>query len=191
MKSFTIRALLFLALCFTPLAYATQNGGDDEGVNIKIKHTNKINVRNGGDADVNVETGKNKQSLALQQDIDRTENSLVTVAPALSANGVRCDMESDSFSILIVSKGKSRCTSSSQMWRDVNALRIVLPTLGFDESEVNEVVVARMCQDRTMKKSLKATGFNCHAAQKSPEYRGRHYGQASPAVFAVQERAGK
>ena len=189
MKSFTIRALLFLALCFTPLAYANGDDDDDNGIGNKNAIAIGIGVGIGGDA--TAINGKNKQSLALQQDIDLTENSLVTVAPALSANGVRCDMESDSFSILIVSKGKSRCTSSSQMWRDVNALRIVLPTLGFDESEVNEVVVARMCQDRTMKKSLKATGFNCHAAQKSPEYRGRHYGQASPAVFAVQERAGK
>lgn len=128
--------------------------------------------RYGDEQSVKVVT-ENDQQLALQQDIDLTENSLVTIAPALSANGVRCDMESDSMSILIFSKGKSRCTKISEMWRNVADFGRWANVLGFDTNERNEVIISLLCHVKEMKRALKATGFNCYAATKSPTYRAR------------------
>ena len=80
-------------------------------------HHNNVGI---GDADATaVNEGNNAQvEMMLNQDIDLTEKSLVTVAPAMSANGVDCNMESSSYSLLIWSKGKSRCEKGSIIWRD-------------------------------------------------------------------------
>ncbi len=103
-----MRKLLFaLAILVPMLALAD----DDEG---SIIATNEGN---------NSELG-----VVLNQDIDLTENSLVTVAPALSADGVDCNMESRSYSILVWSFGKSKCEKGSVIWRDyVRIMQIAGP----------------------------------------------------------------
>ena len=165
-----------LALFLIPSAYAEYDDDDDFNggsttVDVRVVDRSRTTLRNGGDAEATAINGKNKQELALQQDIDLTENSLVTVAPALSANGVSCDMESDSFSLLIFSKGKSRCTELSKMWNNVEKFGTYATALGFNKEAHNEVVRALMCQAKEMRKALKATGFSCRAAMKSPAYR--------------------
>jgi len=147
MNAKIILGLLLLTFCLPSLA---NRYGDEQSVDVS-----------------------NDQQLALQQDIDLTENSLVTIAPALSANGVYCDMESDSVSILIFSKGKSRCTEVSEMWRNVAQFGSWASTLGFNTTERNEIVISLLCHVKEMKRAMKSTGFNCHAATKSPIYRAR------------------
>lgn len=60
----------------------------------------------------------NNQALGLDQNINLKETSLVNIAPALSANGVDCSMESRSYSILVWSYGRSKCEKGSIIWRD-------------------------------------------------------------------------
>lgn len=133
-----MRKLLFALAVMVPmlalydLAHAEgyDDYDDDEGA-INIENTNRLratsrstsraNARSssratGGDA---TNEGNNAElGMVLNQDIDLTENSLVTVSPALSANGVDCNMQSRSFSILIFSYGRSKCEKGSVMWRD-------------------------------------------------------------------------
>lgn len=90
-------------------------GGEQEQFQVQFQHQRASAAA----AAASVNEGNNSElGVMLNQDIDLTENSLVTVAPALSANGVDCNMESRSYSIILWSFGKSKCEKGSVIWRD-------------------------------------------------------------------------
>lgn len=192
MKKFFI-AMLMAAFCMSAMADDDDfNGGDQMQGQLQLQGQHQTAIggsggnayghgygygeggdAEGGDAYNEGNNANVSTQMALEQDIDLTENSLVTVAPGLSANGVTCNMESSSYSILIWSKGSSKCEADSKMWRDIENIVKYAAYMGLDKVSVKAVVLARACKSRTMRKALKAVGTDCKMARYSPEKRAR------------------
>lgn len=113
------------------------------------------------------------QELGLTQDIDLTENSLVNVSPAMSANGVECDMESGSYSVLLWSYGKSKCSKASAAWRDVEHMMKVFAAFPTNIDTARQIVIARLCAVKELRKAFETAGTDCRLAKMKPKKRAR------------------
>lgn len=115
----------------------------------------------------------NTQALGLDQNITLKENSLVTIAPALSADGVDCNMESRSVSILIFSYGRSKCEKGSVMWRDyVRVMKIAGPVAAMgvvcQYKAFRKVAHLALMEDGTI-------GVDCRKLRKQLRLHGVHF----------------
>ncbi len=88
-------------------------------------------------------------------------------APGLSANGVECDMESRSFSILIWSWGRSKCSKESVLWRDLRQWTAFVDAYEVEKFISHNVAWARICQVKSMRNALRENGL-CLAKEYQP-----------------------
>lgn len=156
-----MKTLLFLLAILVPVLGFV----DLAQANGSIHHNN---IAIGGGSDAYNEGNNADVEMGLTQDIDLTENSLVNVSPALSANGVDCNMESSSYSILLWSKGKSKCEKGSIAWR--NFYKAMEVGLG------PEAAIGMLCAYKEFRKvshhvQLGGEVVNCKALRRKPQVR--------------------
>jgi len=80
-------------------------------------------------------------------------------APNLSADATECDMESRSWSILIWSWGRSKCSKESVLWRDLRQWTAFVEAYEVKRAVSHSVAWARICQVKSMRDALRENGL--------------------------------
>ena len=95
-------------------------------------------------------------------------------APNLSADATECDMESRSWSILIWSWGRSKCSKESVLWRDLRQWTAFVEAYDVKRAVSHSVAWARICQVKSMRDALRENGL-CLAKEYQPLHEVRDH----------------